>query len=75
MISGPDNSFTFNGERQLEFARLSGDWNPMHMEAPSARRTQAGRRVVHGVHIVIRALECLASYSPILSFPSSLIVK
>jgi hypothetical protein len=46
---------------QLEFARLSDDHNPMHIDAIAARRTQAGAPVVHGVHAVIWALDALAA--------------
>jgi len=72
MTSDAKNAFTFNEELQTEFARLSGDWNPMHMNTASARRTQAGRRVVHGVHIVVCALDYVASLSGSLSLPTSL---
>jgi acyl dehydratase/NAD(P)-dependent dehydrogenase (short-subunit alcohol dehydrogenase family) len=30
------------------FAKLSGDWNPLHTDAEHARRTIYGRRVLHG---------------------------
>jgi 3-hydroxybutyryl-CoA dehydratase len=30
------------------FARLSGDWNPLHTDADHAARTPYGRRVLHG---------------------------
>jgi NAD(P)-dependent dehydrogenase (short-subunit alcohol dehydrogenase family)/acyl dehydratase len=42
---------------QLLFTELSGDHNPMHIDAIAARRTQAGAPVVHGVHAVLWALE------------------
>jgi hypothetical protein len=45
---------------QQRFACLSGDWNPMHMDAVAARRTPAGAPVVHGVHAVLWALNALA---------------
>jgi len=46
---------------QLAFAALSGDYNPMHMDALSARRTQAGAPVVHGMHALLWALDVLAA--------------
>ena len=46
---------------QLAFARLSGDYNPMHMDALAARRTQAGAPVVHGMHALLWALDALAA--------------
>ena len=46
---------------QLSFAELSGDWNPMHVDAVAARRTQAGEPAVHGVHTLLWALDCLCA--------------
>ncbi|MDF3812584.1 MULTISPECIES: MaoC family dehydratase [Rhodopseudomonas] len=46
---------------QEAFARLSGDRNPIHMDAAAARRTQAGACVAHGMHILLWAIENLAS--------------
>jgi len=31
----------FTVEDQLEFAKIPGDWNPMHMDQMAARRTVA----------------------------------
>ncbi|MGP0092571.1 MAG: SDR family NAD(P)-dependent oxidoreductase [Xanthobacteraceae bacterium] len=45
---------------QLRFAELSGDYNPMHIDAVAARRTQAGAPVVHGMHAILWALDELA---------------
>ena len=55
MDSLPERRFT--PEDQQAFAAVSGDSNPMHMEAKAARRTQAGRPVVHGIHAVLWALD------------------
>lgn len=52
-------SKTFDLEDQVFFARLSGDFNPMHMDPLAARRTQAGAAVVHGIHAVLWALDKL----------------
>jgi hypothetical protein len=49
-----------SAELQEQFAALSGDRNPMHMDAVAARRTQAGLPVVHGIHTLLWALESLA---------------
>ncbi len=46
---------------QLLFAALSGDSNPIHMDALAARRTQAGAPVVHGMHALLWALDCAAA--------------
>ncbi|MBI5319932.1 SDR family NAD(P)-dependent oxidoreductase [Bradyrhizobium sp.] len=48
-------AFTLDDQRQ--FARASGDSNPLHLDARFARRTQMGAPVVHGIHTVLWALE------------------
>jgi hypothetical protein len=50
-------SRTFTLEDQITFARLSGDSNPLHVDALQARRTQFGRPVVHGAHLLLWSLE------------------
>ncbi|MHB2208445.1 SDR family NAD(P)-dependent oxidoreductase [Methylobacterium sp. CM6257] len=50
---------TFSLDDQLAFAEMSADYNPMHLDAKAARRTQAGRVVVHGVHAVLWALDAM----------------
>jgi NADP-dependent 3-hydroxy acid dehydrogenase YdfG len=47
----------FENPDQQRFSSLSGDVNPMHMDALVARRTQAGAQVVHGVHAFLWAVE------------------
>ena len=36
---------------------LSGDWNPLHVDSVSARRTVMGAPVVHGMHLVLWAID------------------
>lgn len=62
MILLDDRSFT--PDDQWAFAHLSGDYNPMHMDEVAARRTVFGGRVVHGVHLVLWALESWLEASP-----------
>jgi acyl dehydratase/NADP-dependent 3-hydroxy acid dehydrogenase YdfG len=50
-------SRTFTLEDQLAFARLSLDWNPMHLDASFARRTQAGAPLVHGMHNLLWTMD------------------
>ena len=57
-------SRTFELTDQERFANISGDHNPMHVDAVLARRTQAGAPVVHGVHLLLWALDALASADP-----------
>jgi acyl dehydratase len=51
---------TFDRKAQHEFAFFSGDRNPIHLDAVHARRTSAGRPVVHGMHVVLWALDVIA---------------
>ncbi len=53
-------SRTFTEADQIRFAGVSGDRNPMHLDAVKARRTQAGVQVVHGIHLLLWALDVLA---------------
>lgn len=47
----------FDEQDQAAFAILSGDANPMHMDAEAARRLAFDRPLVHGLHGVLRALD------------------
>jgi hypothetical protein len=51
----------FSADDQLQFAAASGDYNPMHMDALQARRTQAGAPVVHGINLLLWALDLFAA--------------
>jgi acyl dehydratase/NAD(P)-dependent dehydrogenase (short-subunit alcohol dehydrogenase family) len=54
----------FTQDDQVSFAALSGDHNPMHMDAVLARRTQAGAPVVHGIHTALTGIELAAPSLP-----------
>ncbi len=55
----------FTMDDQIRFAAVSGDWNPLHVDPLIARRTQFGRPLVHGVHLLMWALEtCLEASAP-----------
>jgi hypothetical protein len=54
----------FKQSDQERFASASGDYNPMHVDALKARRTQAGAPVVHGIHLLLWAFESLAAAQP-----------
>src|SRR5258708_5647331 len=60
MIVSALGSRRFTAEDQLEFAEISGDWNPMHVDPVAARRTIYGGILVHGIHTLLWALECVA---------------
>ena len=51
----------FTEADQTAFARLSGDHNPMHLDAVAARRTVAAEPVVHGMHLLCWALDAFAA--------------
>jgi hypothetical protein len=53
-------SRTFTMADQIRFATISGDHNPMHLDPVLARRTQARAPVVHGIHLLLWALDVLA---------------
>ena len=47
----------FTPDDQLAFAKLSGDYNPLHLDPVLARRLLFGRQVVHGLHALLWSLE------------------
>ncbi|MBF0178039.1 MAG: MaoC family dehydratase, partial [Magnetococcales bacterium] len=48
---------TFTPHDQQQFAQLSGDFNPMHLDPEIGARLLFGSTVVHGVHGLLWALE------------------
>ena len=52
-------SRVFTKSDQDMFARLSGDYNPLHTDPVMARRLIYGKLVVHGVHLLLWGLNCL----------------
>jgi acyl dehydratase/NADP-dependent 3-hydroxy acid dehydrogenase YdfG len=48
---------TFEHSDQLAFAGLSGDANPLHVDELVARRTSFGHPLVHGVHLLLWAMD------------------
>ena len=63
MMASLLSSRRFTLKDQLEFAEISGDWNPMHVDTVAARRTMYGEVVVHGIHSLFWALECIVQIS------------
>src|SRR3989338_692035 len=58
MFNLKSRKFTFND--QTVFARLSGDYNPLHVDPTIARRLIYGQPVVHGIHALLWSLDvCL----------------
>lgn len=54
---------TFTEADQLDFAALSGDFNPLHVDPVRARRLMFGACAVHGVHTLLWALDQWAASS------------
>ncbi len=44
-------------KRQNDFAKYSGDYNPVHVDFVYARRSMYGEQVVHGINTVLLALD------------------
>jgi NAD(P)-dependent dehydrogenase (short-subunit alcohol dehydrogenase family) len=51
----------FGSDDQRQFASVSGDQNPMHVDPLYARRTQGGAPVVHGINLLLWSFDCFAS--------------
>jgi acyl dehydratase/NAD(P)-dependent dehydrogenase (short-subunit alcohol dehydrogenase family) len=68
-------SRTFGAEDQARFAAMSGDFNPIHVDPVAARRTYAGDTVVHGMHLLIWALDSIKAQFPEISHLSALKVR
>lgn len=54
----------FSVGEQGAFARLAGDFNPIHMDPLVARRSVVGEVVVHGIHVVLWSLDAFARIIP-----------
>lgn len=54
----------FTLQDQRWFAQCSGDFNPVHLDPVIARRELPGDVVVHGVHLVLWALEAFFEQTP-----------
>ncbi|MEP7245369.1 MAG: SDR family NAD(P)-dependent oxidoreductase [Gammaproteobacteria bacterium] len=55
------SEFSVSLANSVDFARLSGDYNPLHVDAIAARRTQFGGTVTHGIHLMLTALDKVAA--------------
>ena len=51
----------FADKATWDFARLSGDFNPPHVDPVAARRSPFGTNLVHGVHGLMWALDSLSA--------------
>ena len=53
----------YKQEDQIEFAKISKDYNDIHLEKNVARKLIFGQQIVHGVNILITALKLLKNYN------------
>jgi len=60
----PHATIRFTAADQQRFAKLSGDFNPIHLDPMAARRVVAGEPIVHGIHLLLRALDVHLSRTP-----------
>jgi len=58
------HQFAITATESSRFAQLSGDFNPLHLDATVARRTQFGSTVVHGIHLLLQSLDAVAGDLP-----------
>ena len=66
--SEKSSSWDVSADAHLAFTQLSGDVNPMHTDRLLARRLPFGQVVVHGIHLLARALDQWAAAHPALAF-------
>ncbi|MGH8259879.1 MAG: MaoC/PaaZ C-terminal domain-containing protein, partial [Steroidobacteraceae bacterium] len=61
MLADTPAEIQVGAEQSAAFARLSGDYNPLHLDPVAARRTSFGGTVVHGIHLLLAALDATAN--------------
>jgi len=55
----PIASRIFTLEDQKNFAKFSGDFNPIHLNEKESIKTHAGQPIVHGIHLLMWAVNVL----------------
>ncbi|HEX3996437.1 MAG TPA: MaoC family dehydratase, partial [Acetobacteraceae bacterium] len=58
------SSRAFTELDQAEFARISGDFNPIHVDTATARRSGPGALIVHGIHNLLWCIDTIAPAIP-----------
>lgn len=51
--------YTISKQQSDAFAELSGDYNPLHVDAVYARRLQFGHPVIHGIHHLLSTWDAI----------------
>jgi hypothetical protein len=67
-----DDRRVFDWASQKQFARVSGDCNPLHLDTNAARRTSIGVPIVHGMHTLLWILDTVARKNLLKSRPQLL---
>jgi acyl dehydratase len=57
-------SHTITEQDVLDFARLSGDYNPLHIDEAYAARTQFGKPIAHGMFLGALCSRLIGMYLP-----------
>ncbi|MGH8238444.1 MAG: MaoC family dehydratase, partial [Steroidobacteraceae bacterium] len=60
-LSSKSTGFVVTLADSVDFARLSGDYNPLHVDPIYARRTPFGSTVVHGMHLLLKSLDSVSA--------------
>ena len=64
MAYDEDFSLFFDKRSQTEFGKAVCDLNPIHISPNEARKSFIGRPIVHGIHLVLRSLDCCLTACP-----------
>ncbi len=56
--------FVITKQQNHDFACLSGDFNPLHVDPVYSRRLQFGRPVIHGIHHMLRTWDEVLAQLP-----------
>ena len=57
MSSSAVHNWTVTDAERAEFARFSGDHNPIHDDPVAARRLHGGRLLAHGAHLLLSVID------------------
>ncbi len=67
-------TWTITADDHAWFTTFSGDANPIHDDPVASRRLLGGRMLVHGAHLLLRALEHAAATGAITAVPTTVSV-
>ncbi|MCB1689734.1 MAG: SDR family NAD(P)-dependent oxidoreductase [Halioglobus sp.] len=68
-------TFSITPGESLDFARVSGDSNPLHLDPVAARRTRFGQTLIHGVCGTLKCLNLLLKHRGVDAELASIKVK